>query len=232
MSHPFHIAVDGPVSAGKGTVCRLVADELHILYVDTGATYRATALIALRNKVAWEDEDSVVRVLKESKLEMSLPTEEEKDGRLVTVLLDGEDVSWKIRTEEVGKGASIVAALPKVREVLVKIQQDIALNQDVIMEGRDITYKVLPQADLKIFLTASGLVRAKRRHLQLQTRGENATFDDVYEDLLERDKLDSERSVDPLQIIPEAWVIDTSDLSISHVVEAIVQRARVIREQK
>lgn len=229
MSQPFHIAVDGPVSAGKGTVCRLVADELRILYVDTGATYRVTALLGLRNDVSWEDEAGLVKLLQENKLEMRLPTEEEKDGRLVTVLINNEDVSWKIRTEEVSKGASVVAKLPQVRKALVKIQQEIAADQDVVMEGRDITYRVLPHADLKIFLTASDLIRAKRRHLQLQTRGENVSFEEVFAELLVRDKNDSERATDPLQIVPDAWVIDTSDLSISQVVEAIVQRVKVLR---
>lgn len=231
MSKVFHIAVDGPVSAGKGTVCRLVADKLGILYVDTGATYRVTALLGIRHEVELTEEAKLVAILKKTKIEMRLPTEDERDGRLLTVIMNDEDVSWKIRTEEVSKGSSAVAALPEVRKVLVEIQQKIASHQDVVMEGRDITYRVLPQADLKIFLTASDLVRAKRRHLQLQTRGEDVTFEEVYRDLLTRDKNDSERAVDPLQIVDDAWVIDTSDLSISQVVEAIVQRATILREQ-
>jgi cytidylate kinase len=158
MSKYFHIAIDGPVAAGKGTISRLVAQRLGFLYVDTGAMYRTTALLAQKNKIDLTDEPQVVALVKKAKMEMRNPKKKEQDGRLTTVILDGEDISWQIRTEEVSSGASKVAILPQVRVELVAKQQEIARNQNVIMEGRDITYRVLPNADLKIYLTASDIV--------------------------------------------------------------------------
>jgi len=225
----FHIAIDGPVAAGKGTVARLVAQRLHLLYIDTGAMYRATALFALTNNIPFTDEGAIVSLLSRSKIEMRNPRGAELDGRLTTVLLNGNDMSWEIRTEAVGNGASKVAALPKVREHLVAIQQKIAENQDVIMEGRDITYKVLPHADIKIYLTANVDARAQRRHFELQTHGQDITLESVTADLLERDSRDMERAIDPLKIAPDAWVLDTTSLSLDEVVDLIVQRSEKIR---
>lgn len=229
MSKPFHIAIDGPVAAGKGTVSKLTAERLGFLYIDTGAMYRMTALLGLRRQISWEDEAGLVKLIEQSHMDMRNPNEEELDGRLTSVFLDGEDVSWKIRTEEVGQGASKVAQYQRVRQALVKKQQEIAAHQDVVMEGRDITYRVLPQADLKIYLTASDVVRAKRRHLQLQTRGQDVTFNEVFQEMVERDQRDSTRSVDPLQIVPGAWVFDTSELPIEDVVDVIVGKVRAMR---
>lgn len=223
---PLHIAIDGPVAAGKGTVARLVARRLGLLYVDTGAMYRTTALIALRNDVDPANEPQVVELLKQSRIEMRNPLPEEQDGRLTTVLLNGEDISWEIRTEQVSQNSSKVASLKAVREHLVEKQQLIAENQDVVMEGRDITYKVLPNATLKIYLTASAETRAKRRHYELQTRGQDVTFEQVYEELQQRDDRDMNRAVDPLKITDDAWVLDSSNLTIEEVVELIVERAK------
>lgn len=230
MSKPFHIAIDGPVAAGKGTISRLVADRLGFLYVDTGAMYRVTAWLGLQHGVDWNDEEGLVELIKKTKIEMRNPSDSEKDGRLTTVIVNGEDISWKIRTEDVSKGSSVVAAHPGVRKVLVEKQKLIAEGQDVVMEGRDITYAVLPDAQLKIYLTAGDTVRAKRRHVQLLTKGTNITFEEVYTELLKRDELDMNRNTDPLKIIPSAWVVDTSDLSIENVVEVIVGKVRVLRE--
>jgi len=229
---PFHIAIDGPVAAGKGTISRLVAERLGFLYVDTGAMYRMTAFLAIKNKVKLTDEEALAKLAASAKMEMRTPTEDEKDGRLSTILLDGEDVSWKIRTEKVSLGASSVAKLAKVRQLLVKKQQEIAENQDVIMEGRDITYRVLPHADLKIFLTGSDVVRAKRRLTQLLTKGEDVSFNQVLSDLATRDEQDMTRETDPLTIVPDAVVIDTSDLSIQQVVDLIVNKANILLENK
>ena len=229
MAGSFQIAIDGPVAAGKGTVSRLVAERLGFLYVDTGAMYRVGALLCHRTKTDVNDGPAVAKLLSESKLEMRNPSDEEKDGRLTTVLLNGEDVSWAIRTEAVSNDSSKVAAHSQVRHVLVKKQQEIAQNNHVVMEGRDITYRVLPQAQLKIFLTANDIVRAKRRHFDLQTHGHAITFEEVYQDLLERDKRDQERAVDPLQQPPDSWVVDTSDLSIDQVVNLIVAKVNVMR---
>lgn len=229
---PFHIAIDGPVAAGKGTISRLVAERLGFLYVDTGAMYRMTAFLALKNNVKFSEENTLAQLAASSKMEMRTPTEDEKDGRLSTILLDDEDVSWKIRTEKVSLGASHVAKLPKVRQLLVKKQQEIAKDQDVIMEGRDITYRVLPHADLKIFLTGSDVVRAKRRLTQLLTKGEDVDFNQVLGDLATRDEQDMTRATDPLTIVPEAMVVDTSDLSIQQVVDLIVNKANILLEDK
>lgn len=230
MSKPafFQIAIDGPVAAGKGTVSRLVAERLNFLYVDTGAMYRVTAFLALKNNIAYEDVEGLVEMLKHNSIKMHNPTKEESDGRLTTVLVDDEDVSWKIRTEAVGIGASKVAQLKAVREILVEKQQQIAASQNVVMEGRDITYRVLPDAQLKIYLTGKDFVRANRRHLQLQSRGNDVSFNEVFIDLKDRDKLDMNREADPLQIVEGAWVLDTSDFTIRQVVEIIVAKAKVM----
>lgn len=223
---PFHIAIDGPVAAGKGTVSRLVAEKLGFLYVDTGAMYRMTALLAQRKNVelGFDQEKQIVELVKNSTMDMRAPENGEKDGRLSTIFLDSEDVSWKIRTEKVSFGSSAVAKLPQVRKILVKKQQEIAINKDVVMEGRDITYRVLPKANLKIFLTGSDEVRTKRRFNQLLTKGQDVSFEKIHLDLMKRDKQDMNRTTDPLKKIPKAWEIDTSNLSIIQVVEMIVAK--------
>lgn len=233
MSKPsfFQIAIDGPVAAGKGTVSRLVAERLNFLYVDTGAMYRVTAFLALQHSVEYTDVQGLVSILKQTDIQMHNPTKEESDGRLTTVLLNNEDVSWKIRTEAVGNGASKVAQIKEVREILVEKQQLIASSQNVVMEGRDITYRVLPDAQLKIYLTGKDFVRANRRHLQLQMRGNDVNFNEVFIDLKERDNLDMTREADPLKIVTEAWILDTSDLTIRQVVEMIVSKAEVMMKE-
>ncbi len=226
---PFHIAIDGPVAAGKGTVSRLSAQKLKFLYVDTGAMYRMTALLGIRNQIDLNNEDKLAQLIKKTKMEMHNPTKNELDGRLTTVFLNDEDVSWKIRTKEVSQGSSKVAVHPKVRKVLVAKQQEIAKAQNVIMEGRDITFKVLPDAQLKIFLTANDIIRAKRRYQQLLVKGVNTEFDEIYKELKQRDERDIQRKIDPLHIVPDAWVIDTSDLGIDKVVDVIVARVKLMR---
>lgn len=223
----FQIAIDGPVAAGKGTVSRLLAQKLGFLYVDTGAMYRATALLALRAGVDLSDETAVVKLLQDSKLEMRNPLPpKETDGRLTTVLLDGEDVSWAIRTQKCGEGSSKVAVLPQLRRVLVEKQQEIAASQNVVMEGRDITFRVLPDAQLKIFLTASIESRAVRRHAQYLGKGTDIDLDSVIAEIKERDERDTKRDTDPLHVTNDAWVLDTSDLDIEAVVDLIALRVK------
>ena len=147
-------------------------------------------------------------------------------------MLNGEDTSWQIRTDEISRNTPVVAKHRKLREVLVEKQQQIAAHDDVVMEGRDITYKVLPDADLKIFMTASDVIRAKRRHMQMQSRGKDLSFEDTYQELLKRDKIDTERSVDPLKKVDEAMVVDTSDLTINQAVNMIEAQVRAIKEIK
>ncbi len=221
---PFQIAIDGPVAAGKGTVSRLIAKRLQFLYVDTGAMYRVSAYLAHTHNVPFADAPKVLELVQNHTISMRPPSEDENDGRQCTVLLDGEDVSWKIRTETISQGASVVASHKILRAELVRQQQHIAMSQSVVMEGRDITFRVLPDAQLKIFLTASDTERARRRHMELLEKGQDVTFEAVHEDLLTRDKRDMERDVDPLQVVPGAWVIDTSELSIEDVVSMVVSK--------
>lgn len=231
MTKTLQIAIDGPVAAGKGTIARLVAERLGYFYVDTGAMYRVAALISQRQGIDLTDEDAISALIDQTELKMRNPLPEELDGRQTTVILNGEDVSWQIRTEAIGRGASKVALLKKVRQALVKKQQQIAADQNVIMEGRDITFRVLPHADLKIYLTANEAVRAKRRLHQLLDRGLDVDFDTVFKDLKQRDRQDMERSVDPLTIVPDAWVLDTTDLTIDQVVDLISQKVSHITKE-
>lgn len=225
----FQIAIDGPVAAGKGTVSKLVAQRLGFLYVDTGAMYRVAALLAHRNGIPFEDESKIVDLVTQHRIMMRQPTEEEKDGRLSTVFLDDEDVSWSIRTEAISKNVHIVAAHKALRAELVRQQQEIARTQDVVMEGRDITFRVLPEANLMIFMTATDQERATRRYEELLEKGQDVKFEDVHADLLARDKHDMERDVDPLHIVPGAWVIDTTTLTVEEVVNLIVVKVNEMR---
>jgi cytidylate kinase len=217
----IQIAIDGPVAAGKGSVARALAEKLGILYVDTGAMYRAAALLARRAGVKWENETGVAELVNKALFEMYASSGEERDGRLVTLKVDGEDVSWAIRTEEMSEGSSAVAVHPQVRKELVKIQKEMAEKQSVVMEGRDITTVVLPRATLKVFLTAEADERARRRYKQLLEKGEAVTYEKVLTDLKARDFQDSERKADPLRITQDAWVLNTTGMTIDEVVEKI-----------
>lgn len=229
----FQIAIDGPVAAGKGTVSRLLAEKLGFLYVDTGAMYRTAALLALTNQVDFSAEDKIVALIAKSNLEMRNPKgEKEADGRLTTIILDGQDVSWAIRTEACSDGSSKVAVLGKVRAILVEKQKEIASKQNVVMEGRDITFKVLPHADLKIFLTADLEIRAKRRHLQYLTKGVDKTLEEVVAEVKERDERDMNRAIDPLHQTPDSWLLDSSQLDIEAVVDQIAERVQSMIAKK
>jgi len=220
---PLQIAIDGPVSAGKGSVARALAERLKILYIDTGAMYRASAYVAKKLGIAWDDVSSLVKQLQGVRLEIRQPAPNEQDGRLCTVLVDGEDVSWKIRSEDIGFGASVVSQYPKVREILVAKQQAMARGRSVVMEGRDITTRVLPKASLKIFLTASDKERARRRQQQLRERGIVLAYEKVLDDLRKRDLQDTTRKADPLKVTPGVWVLDTNHLTMQKVVERILE---------
>lgn len=222
----FQIAIDGPVAVGKSTIARLLAQRLNFLYVDTGAMYRATALLALRNNVDPNNEEAVAALLPHHKIGLATPEGEQEDGRKITVYLDGEDVSWAIRTEEVSQAASQVALHQKVRQELVKQQQAIAANNNVVMEGRDITFRVLPNAQLKIFLTAATDTRAEWRHTELMERGQDISMDEVKAELQKRDDRDMNRSVDPLHPTEDAWFFDRSGLNLEETLDQIEQRAR------
>lgn len=225
----FQIAIDGPVAAGKSTVAKMLAERMGFLYVDTGAMYRAVALKAKRECVQWVIEDDVVDLLTTLNLELDKPRADENDGRLVTVLLDGEDVSGIIRSSHIAEGASIVSAYAAVREVLVMMQQNIAAGENVVMEGRDIGLVVLPQAQLKIYMDADVETRVKRKSDFLRAKGITQTIDQVRDDLVKRDQREMTRKVTPLKPAKDAWILDTTDMEIEEVVEEIMGRVEEIR---
>lgn len=216
------VAIDGPAGAGKSSVARAVADRLGFLYVDTGALYRAAALYAIRRGVAPGDAEQVLPLLTEMRPELCY-----KEGEQC-VLLDGENVSALIRTEELSLGASAISAIPEVREFLFRLQRDIAEQNDVVMDGRDIGTVVLPDAEVKIFLTAEPEIRAKRRLLQLAEKGVRAGYDEVLADVKRRDWNDSHRAAAPLKMADGAVLLDSSFLSEKETalrVAEIVKRA-------
>lgn len=215
----YQIAIDGPAGAGKSTIAKLVAGRLGFIYIDTGAMYRAMGLFFDRNG-EWPTLSEDVRSLA-GKADISIAY---KDGAQ-RIYLNGEDVSETIRSESAGMSASRVSALPEVREQLVELQRNLARREKVVMDGRDIGTVVLPDAALKIFLTADVTVRAKRRLLQLQEKGETADLASVEEDLKQRDHNDSTRAVSPLKQAEDACLLDTSNLSIEETAETIIKMA-------
>ncbi len=217
------------MAAGKGTTAKMVAARLGFLYVDTGAMYRGLTLYAMRKGVDWASEIDVVGLIERDlpSVELRVPEGDTKDGRLCTVILNGEDVSWKVRTEEVSHAVSPVAQYAKIREYVNTLARKMATEQGVVMEGRDITGVVLPEADLKIYMDADPMERAKRRHRELMTRGEDITLEKVYEELVERDKRDMEHN---LKKVPGVWVLDTTGMTIDEVAEVIVARVKQIRK--
>ena len=215
------VAIDGPAGAGKSTIAKAVSKELGYIYVDTGALYRTIALAAIRAGVIDNDE-GVVDLLDGISVELK-----HIDGVQV-VTLDGEDVSALIRTPEISMGASRVSAIPKVREFLLDLQRDIAAKNDVIMDGRDIATVVLPNADVKIFLTASAECRARRRYKELIEKGEDVTYQDVLDDVNERDYNDSHRDIAPLKPSESSIIADTSDLELEQSIRKIVD---IIKEK-
>jgi len=230
MSQYFQIAIDGPVASGKSTVARELAKATEFVYVDTGAMYRAVTLSAQKSESDITSEDEMVALVRGMEIEVRAPVGDEQDGRLSTVTVNGEDVSWAIRTAEVSAQVATVAAMPRVRDVLVPKQRKIALTSPVVMEGRDITYVVLPDADLKIYLMASEEVRVERYYKMLSTKDPKVTKEYAAKILKERDELDATRETSPLRIVPDAWVLDTSKLTIEEVVAEIVERVKKVRQ--
>jgi cytidylate kinase len=224
----LQIAIDGPVAAGKGTVARILAKKLKITFVDTGAMYRAAALLGIRNHLNLKTEvEALVQALKKAKIEIE-PANGEDDIPCL-VFLNGEDVSYEIRTPQISQAASDISVFPLVRKVLVARQKKLASSRSVVMEGRDITTRVLPKATLKIFLTAKQEERARRRLKQLRAKGINKNLGEVLIETVKRDKQDSQRKADPLTVTQDAWVLDTTNLNVEEVVEKIIQK---LKEQK
>jgi len=217
----IRIAIDGPSGAGKSTLAKRIARELGIIYLDTGAMYRAVALKAIRLGIDTRDRENVSRLMDD--IDISV---EYHDGTQ-RIYLDGEDVSSAIRTNEVSMGASNVSAFPEVRAKLVALQQEIARNNPVVMDGRDIGTKVLPDAGLKIFLTASVEERARRRFLELKEKGLlDKTFDELVAEIEERDRNDSTREHSPLKKAEDAVEIDSTGKSIDELVAMIMDMVR------
>lgn len=211
----MNIAIDGPAGAGKSTIAKLAAKELNYIYVDTGAMYRAIALYVIDNSVDYNDDDKLGSALKDISIEIKYV-----DG-FQKVILNGEDVSVRIRQEEVGNMASSVATKKLVREKLLQLQRDIASSNDVIMDGRDIGTFVLPDAECKIYLTASVEVRAKRRYDELVAKGESPSLEKISEDIAKRDYQDMNREIAPLKQAEDAIYLDSSNMTIQEVVDKI-----------
>ncbi|MCG0278009.1 MAG: (d)CMP kinase [Thermanaeromonas sp.] len=219
-----NIAIDGPAGAGKSTVARQVAKRLGYLYIDTGAMYRALTWKALKSNVKVTDEAALAELARRTSFEFR----EASPGELA-VFCDGEDVSRFIRSAEVSRLVSRVAAWPKVREEMVRLQRKLAAGGKVVMDGRDIGTCVLPEARYKFFLTASLEERARRRWQELVAQGDNVPLEKVKQEIEERDRRDCQRVVAPLRPAPDAVIIDTSDLTPEEVIEYII---KVVREDR
>ncbi len=229
----LNIAIDGPVAAGKGSVAFALAQKYNLLYIDTGAMYRTVAYLVTHNHLNLNNENLILEKLKKTQIKLSKPTAREQDGRFITVQLNNQDISWKIRTEEIGLAASNISTLKKIRQFLVKKQQQIAQNNNIVMEGRDIASKVLPSAQLKIFLTAKQEIRANRRWLQLKNKGKNIIFKQILEQLKQRDYQDVNREESPLLIVKNSIIIDSSNLTIQQIITKIDKKLkRIIKKEK
>ena len=211
----YSIALDGPAGAGKSTIAKIVSEKKACFYVHTGAIYRAMALFMLRNGITAEQTGRIAEKCREADVRVTYENGEQQ------VFLNGENVNGKIRTEEIGKMASASAAVPAVREWLIGLQRDLAKTHDVIMDGRDIGTCVLPDATVKIYLTASVDVRAKRRYDEYIAKGIACTLEGIRQDVAARDAQDMNRKIAPLKQAEDAVVVDSSDMTIEEVVERI-----------
>lgn len=216
----YNVAIDGPAGAGKSTIAKLVAKEKGYIYVDTGAMYRALAVYFLEKGIAAEETEKIIAAAREA--EVSIRYEEGAQQ----VYLNGENITSKLRTEEVGNMASMTSPVPEVRERLLELQRSLAREKDVIMDGRDIGTNILPGADVKIYLTASVETRAKRRFLELTEKGITCDFEEIAKDIQERDTRDMNRETAPLKQAEDAVLVDSSDMTIQEVAETIVKLCR------
>lgn len=223
MSNYFSIAIDGPAGAGKSTIAKKIAKKLDFIYVDTGAMYRALALYFIRNKISSNDKEQIEKAC--DRVDVTI---EYKDGEQ-QVLLNGENVSGLIRTEEVGNMASASSVYPVVRLKLVELQRSLASKANVVMDGREIGTFVLPEANLKIYLTASSEERARRRFLELKEKGIAADIGEIEKDIIERDTRDMNREFAPLKQADNAIVLDSSNMAIDEVVDTIIKHFNKIR---
>ncbi len=220
MKHdPFTIAIDGPAGAGKSTLAKAAAGALGMIYLDTGAMYRACGLLCLEKGISTFDEAEVSKAIRNAEIDIRF----EKGSQ--RIFLNGEDVSRKIRTPEVSRAASDVSALPPVRLQMVALQREIAAEKDIVVDGRDIGTYVLPDAECKIFLTASAEVRAKRRYDEMIEKGEEADYNAVLSEINYRDKQDAERPLAPLRKAEDAVLLETDRMNAQEVLEEVLRIA-------
>lgn len=213
----YSIAIDGPAGAGKSTIAKKIAKELSYIYVDTGAMYRAMALYFIREGIQAEEEEKINQSCRKAEVTIVYENGEQQ------VILNGENVNGLIRTEEVGNMASATSVNGNVRKKMVELQQQLASTTDVVMDGRDIGTKVLPNADLKIYLTASSRTRAERRYKELKEKDVDCNLDTIEKDIIERDYRDMHREISPLVQAEDAVLVDSSNMSIEEVVERIIK---------
>lgn len=212
----FNIAIDGPAGAGKSTIARKIAKRLGYIYVDTGAMYRAMALYLIREHIDPSETEKIDARCEEADITIGYENGEQ------IVYLNGENVNGLIRTEEVGNMASASSPNPSVRKKMVELQQKLAASRDVVMDGRDIGTCVLPDAQVKVYLTADSRVRAERRYKELAVKGVSCDLDTIEKDIIERDHQDMTREISPLMQAEDAVLIDSSDMTIDQVVEAVI----------
>ena len=211
----YNVAIDGPAGAGKSTIAKLVAKKKGYIYVDTGAMYRGLAIHFLKKKADPEDRQAVAEACRDAEVPIGY-----EDG-VQQIYLNGENVTGMLRTEEVGNMASKTSAIPEVREKLLELQRSLAREKDVIMDGRDIGTNILPNADVKIYLTASVETRARRRYDELKEKGTDCSLDEIARDIRERDERDMTREIAPLKKAEDAILVDSSDMTIQQVVDEI-----------
>ncbi len=214
----YNIAIDGPAGAGKSTIARRVAENLGYIYVDTGAMYRAMAVHFLNQGIALQETEKIKESCKNAVVTI------EYIENVQQVFLNGVNVTDRLRDEAVGNMASVSSAVPEVREKLLELQRELARTKDVVMDGRDIGTNVLPDADVKIYLTASVETRAMRRYTELKEKNEECSYEDIAKDIIERDRRDMTRETAPLKQAEDAVYIDSSDMNIEEVTEAILKR--------
>lgn len=219
----INVAIDGPAGAGKSTIAKMVAKKMGLIYVDTGAMYRAMALFFLRNGIDPKDENKVNSALETISVSIDF-----QDGEQV-VLLNGENVNGFIRTEEVGNTASVTSQYPKVREKLMYLQRQLANDKDIVMDGRDIGTHVLPNANPKIYLTASSKVRAKRRYDELTAKGNDCDIDVIEKDIIDRDNRDMNREIAPLRQAEDAVLVDSSNMTVEEVEDSIIELIKSVK---
>lgn len=213
----YCVAIDGPAGAGKSTIARQIAKRMNLVYVDTGAMYRAMALFMLWEKIDPQDAEAISAKCEEAQITIRY-----EDGEQV-VYLNGKNVNAFLRTEEVGNMASVTSAQKAVRKKMVVLQHELAETTDVIMDGRDIGTCVLPNADVKIYLTASSQVRAKRRYDELVAKGETCNLAEIEKDIIERDERDMTRKESPLRQAEDAILVDSSNMTIEDVIQTIIK---------